>query len=567
MSNIKLRTAAGGSVTLTPENVSGDVTLTVPGDNSTLVSAADIAASGGSSLVGYQPAGTGAVATTVQSKLRESVSVKDFGAVGDGVADDTAAIQAAINANAAVYIPAGTYKINSTIVASYAKKQGPAIYGDGPNTSKLVPTGAVSVALQIGESGAFTNNYRVEGVGVDMANMSDANTSIGLNFNSAFWGAVENFRTFNEGTAKRSISFGGSCYVARFTDCVGRIFEVKGANSASRATTVLVQNSEFNQAYLRNAEFINFKDCHIGPTGTTLDKFDCDTVRGLFVSGVDIEGSGVAYKLGSNCEKFFRIGNFYTGFAGTYQTGSFSNRENSYDFDGTLSSEMHNSQQQIFVAAYQAGVSQNFRTMSGNLSGPIFQHNENATLRIKFGNATSDSHVLWDINSNVNLQSRNGTFTFGNSNGGAQVVCETIKTFRSVDDAVTNLGTLSYRWAQVYSATGTINTSDEREKQNINALDAAEIRVAAALKGMIKKFRFRDAVAIKGENARIHVGVIAQEVMAAFEAEGLDPMRYAIVCYDEWDAEIDEEGNEVRPAGNRHGVRYEELLAFIIAAL
>ena len=47
----------------------------------------------------YTPAGTGAVATTVQSKLRQTVSVEDFGAVGDGVTDDTAAINAAIANN------------------------------------------------------------------------------------------------------------------------------------------------------------------------------------------------------------------------------------------------------------------------------------------------------------------------------------------------------------------------------------------------------------------------------------------------------------------------------------
>jgi hypothetical protein len=63
----------------------------------------------------YVPAGAGAVQTNVQAKLRESVSVKDFGAVGDGVTDDAAAIQAAISASNNVFFPAGTYKISTSI--------------------------------------------------------------------------------------------------------------------------------------------------------------------------------------------------------------------------------------------------------------------------------------------------------------------------------------------------------------------------------------------------------------------------------------------------------------------
>ena len=78
---------------------------------------------------------------------------------------------------------------------------------------------------------------------------------------------------------------------------------------------------------------------------------------------------------------------------------------------------------------------------------------------------------------------------------------------------------------------------------------------------MLRKFRWKDAVEEKGDDARIHFGIIAQDLQAAFEAEGLDAGRYAMFIHSTW---TDEETGEER---SRMGVRYSELLAFIIAAI
>jgi hypothetical protein len=117
------------------------------------------------------------------------------------------------------------------------------------------------------------------------------------------------------------------------------------------------------------------------------------------------------------------------------------------------------------------------------------------------------------------------------------------------------LGGPSNRWTTVYATTGTINTSDARQKQQDRPLSEAERAVAVRVKGLIKTFKFNEAVAAKGDGARIHIGVYAQELADAFAAEGLDATHYGMFCYDEL------EGTEI------YGVRYEELLAFVIAVL
>lgn len=77
-------------------------------------------ASDGSSLIGYQPAGTGAVATTVQAKLRQTVSVIDFGADPTGTIDSSSAIQSAINycmntGATTIYYPQGSYLLQTCL--------------------------------------------------------------------------------------------------------------------------------------------------------------------------------------------------------------------------------------------------------------------------------------------------------------------------------------------------------------------------------------------------------------------------------------------------------------------
>ena len=167
------------------------------------------------------------------------------------------------------------------------------------------------------------------------------------------------------------------------------------------------------------------------------------------------------------------------------------------------------------------------------------------------------------------------------------------------DNAI-DCGHPSARWDDVYATNGTIQTSDEREKQDIEELTDVEQRVAVRAKGLLRKFRWKDSVESKGDDARIHFGIIAQDLEAAFVAEGLDPRDYAMFIKTEWwigpktwpsiPEELDEEGNVISEGEDSHveeehyyedeadapsdathhyrlGVRYSELLAFIIAAL
>jgi hypothetical protein len=94
----------------------------------------------------YNQGAAGAVTQTVTARLQQSISVKDFGAVGDGahMAADTAGLQAAVAAAAssgkAVYVPAGNYLLDNSTAAAISGAQNVLIYGDGPSSSLACQT-------------------------------------------------------------------------------------------------------------------------------------------------------------------------------------------------------------------------------------------------------------------------------------------------------------------------------------------------------------------------------------------------------------------------------------------
>lgn len=146
-------------------------------------------------------------------------------------------------------------------------------------------------------------------------------------------------------------------------------------------------------------------------------------------------------------------------------------------------------------------------------------------------------------------------------------------------DAICDLGTYWNRFRIGKFSSGTSTTSDGREKRNIAELDEAELRVATRCKSLLRKYQRTEALELKGDDARLHFGIIAQDLEQAFADEGLDATRYAMFLEDTW--YVTEEDGEIYPVleavpeelresavqKSLKGIRYEQLLAFIIAAI
>jgi hypothetical protein len=139
---------------------------------------------------------TGAVNRAINLKLAEIVSVKDFGAVGDGTTDDTAAIQAAINSfcvtssanntgGGTVFFPAGKYRITSTLLIGY----GVTLQGLGAGGYPFIGSNA-QISEIYADFGSTVNQWAIDSAtymtsgGAKVAYNAWVNGSIDTDYNS-----------------------------------------------------------------------------------------------------------------------------------------------------------------------------------------------------------------------------------------------------------------------------------------------------------------------------------------------------------------------------------------------
>ena len=620
--------------------------------------------SGDASAITYNQGGTGAQDRTLKSKLQDTVSVKDFGAVGDGVADDTAAFNEAIAAASHVYVPLGTYKITTTVFlednkhlqlaagATISATVGTALHLSGASSSVMgngnnsivkstvasplgiICVGHTSTSDTDGIEYNKVQNLRIQGADPwGAASALQTNYTVGLmlfnaqGFNATGYVYYNSFSDLFIQDVKEGIVLAGTVNANFFNtilfwrmghnafhiyspystdtpgDRYGYDWDLSTLNSA--AAENIISNFFIDSSF---AAFVTepgytsrtFSDGQSYPTEGAALRITGHANFNQMTNILCEPGYGTAYQIDTDVQYTYIQGAFNVSPVGTDNgTGTTILNGSGSDFEQVLARNAL-----LYATTIQD---------TGTEATPAIKDRfENGT-GIYFPSAgtlgvTSTGSEKFRVDANgltVGSKTSSSGYDFkvvGDwySDGNAEMK----STYPVITD-IYPLGQASKAWRDVYTLNAVTVTSDRNLKQDITDLSDAELRVAAACKLLLKKYKMKSAVAEKGDNARWHFGMIAQDVEAAFSAEGLDAGDYGVFIKEEWweatetipavqarAATYDSRGytetpaQEAReaevvtkqysteaeaPAGavkhTRLGLRYEELLAFIIGAM
>ena len=591
-----------------------------------------------SSKLSYEYPAASAVARTVQSRLQERASVMDFGATGDG-SDATNAFSAAAKGAAAavemqgamatgiarapiahVHVPAGTYVISSVVDTGGRDVQWHFDSGAVVTGYANLPGKIIRDHQRIGERHYGASDYATSLV----VRSGDADFEQGAQVMGA--------------TSPAGLGvYPDRDSVTVFIDNTAPAADVDIA-SANYTPNTIAPAVALTADQVKNLRVGMMIDTKHGPTkytgfitgwaanGTSI------TVSGWYLSpgpgtpATPANGTGAyvnpitkIWAINANVHlPPTALANRMVGF----ELGLLSGKPGAVDpYDSTLATwgydavnlgsarssalfiargdawHGYRSEGQVIGYAYKgANAVMEARALSGDVFFTIAQGGS-----MEVGLASSANTPSIDFHSSgsavndydARVVSTGGT---GGVNGQANLLLQAafVETgvIRPDGDNTRSCGESGKRWSVVYAATGSINTSDAREKTAVRPLSEAEIAAARQLASEIGAYQWLSSVDEKGAAAaRQHIGMTVQRAIEIMTSHGLDPMAYGFICYDQWGAEDavvihhpakeavidkpsgnvlepavaawDEEVRAARPAGDLYSFRADQLTLFI----
>lgn len=481
---------------------------------------------------------TGAVERLLEDKLNDTVSVKDFGAKGDGITDDTQAFAAASAASPqGVYVPDGTYLLPEDINGRF--------YGSGKRI-KVIGDGGIpftNVAqshsnLILGYDAA--KDYTDEGKGnqlVLLGPSSGRNLTTGTNSIVVGVGGLSG-DTLEDALTDKS-PFTGTEIISIGINALKKT--TTGNNMIGIGLDALneCKDGRFNVAVGMSA----LQQLHSGEANVAVGR-SAGMRAGIFTdsNGVRLGHNKCSGNtlIGNAAGRELKVGNHNTAIGNGAMLGV-GNDLNT--FTGTIEGNFNTA---IGADSLNSIASGELNTMIGARAGrklPKGSGNIFIGADAGAGINTETSNKLI-INNNTGLPFIEGTM------GGAQAQDNYMRVDGSVAPQIDNTrtcGQSSRRWQTVFATNGVIQTSDGRCK-DVYEVAKAEYSAGLELSSSMIKFKWTDT-----EEDKYHFGCLAQEVMLIMEKHGLNPLDYSLVTYD---AEAD-----------MYGVNYAELSCFCIAAI
>lgn len=507
----------------------------------------------------------------------------DFGAVGDGVADDTAAWNDFQAYEGIKVVPAGNYLVDGEVIhyphavlgggvkttnlttgelrmvstrPDVVTPDGARIFistaDDGPDISPAIyvisliddasgdraATKNAGIHSYMEQTGTDTNQYvkAITGVSVNAASGDNDSTGVvGYSYKLPVDGGVGDAAGGGgaawQYSTEEGLVLGGE--FAAYQNVEGTRSSPNATNGNNTMSLHLTTNSIGDRVW--SALGIDGQNAATEGMGR-FGYWNAITIaRSCFGNdGVSEEGT-VGINFGNNTsiypEKAMYLGNavyhFWRHNAGTRMRTSSLDIDNGNGAIGVRLFTNETSPQSRYIGGYRGETGPDGETVSRTDGAIVFASNGYVEVRASDDNGDTMSVIALSPNSPAVLPSSDGSM---------------------------NLGASGRVWDNIYLANSPIETSDERYKTDIS--DIPNVALDAWGDVCFNQYRMSASVDSKGDSARYHTGVIAQRIVEAFEARGLDAWTYGLMCFDEWDSE--ESVTEVEKVLKKHAV-YEQV--------